>query len=430
MQTQNKNRDVVGQTELLRQHPLRFLVIILVLAWITYCATGFRNPLTPILHLDTYEGALQRQLLFTSAALSALSLMFFTRNIGSVFTMNRPMLLLSIIVPASIIWSTDKPLTMKRTILFMFALSTLYALIYSSPKPTYRMLKLITGSVATIALISLLIHFAFGQAYTVNPMRPGLAGTSSHPNTLAPIMSIALICSLGIKADTLIGIVTLRTAQALIGIALLLAQSITTLATTILAIGLFSLLMSSSYKRGAQQLFIITVFTIGSVIGWSNIKSAAFKATNRDESLSGRDEVWKIVLVEGFKTPIFGNGYGAFWTEGKGRKLVHTWNPRQSHNAYLDLWVDLGIVGLGALLYAIPWTLYAEWNRVKGCVGSKQRRAMAALYAFLLSYLLTYALAQSYFMRFDTFPFMATVWAILVIANNDQNQVQNEFNGT
>ena len=53
----------------------------MMLLWITYTAVGFRNPLSPILHSDEYEGAAVRQLLFTSAAMTSLALMFFTRNV-------------------------------------------------------------------------------------------------------------------------------------------------------------------------------------------------------------------------------------------------------------------------------------------------------------------------------------------------------------
>ncbi len=428
MITQVQSNSLVGQTVRMRQHPLRFVVVILLLVWIAYSASGFRHPLTPILHSDSYEGAVIRQALFSAAAFSSFALMFLTRNIGSTLTMNRSMLLLSIIVPASIIWSTETILSVKRAILFLFALITLYAVVHASQRPVTLMLKIITCSASAIAVISLLIHFAFGQAYTVNPVRPGLAGIASHPNTLAAIMSIALICSLGIHTNTIRGTIALRGAQALMSLSLILAQSITTLMATFIAIGIYSLLVCNSYKRGILQMLIITGFITCSIVGWNNIKSTAFDVSGRDESLSGRDEVWKIVLVEGLKKPVFGSGYGAFWTEGKGRQLVHTWNPRQSHNAYLDLWLDLGIVGLGAMLLAFPWTLYMRWSAVKGKPGTRQRRAMAALYALSISYMLTYAMAQSYFLRFDTFPFMSLCWSIILIGNIDHNRIENEFN--
>lgn len=416
-----------GQTELMRQHPLRYAVVLMVLLWISYSAIGFRNPLSPILHSDSFEGAALRQLLFSSAAMTSLALMFFTRNIGSTLTMNRSMLALSILVPVSILWSGETTLTLKRSILFLFGLITLYAIVHSSRQPVYRMLRIVTGSVAVIALASLTIHFAFGQAYTVNPMRPGLAGITTHPNNLAAIMSIGLLCSLGLQTKTAKGFILLRLAQAQISISLLMAQSITTLMTTLVAFALYALLVCNSYKRGAQQLLILSAFVICSCIGWGTLKSTIFEITGRDESLSGRDEVWKIVLLEGLKKPIFGSGYGAFWTEGKGRELVHTWNPRQSHNAYLDLWVDLGLIGLAALVLAFPAKLYKRWSEIKGPPSTRQRQAIAALYATSISYMGSYALAQSYFLRFDTFAFLTLTWTVILIGNTDQNRIEHEF---
>ncbi len=318
-------------------------------------------------------------------------------------------------------------LSLKRSVLFVFGLVTLYAVVHSSRNPVYRMLHIVTCSVSVIAFASLTIHFAFGQAYTVNPMRPGLAGITTHPNNLAAIMSIGLLCSVGLQTQTIKGLVALRLAQALISISLLMAQSITTLVTTLVALGLYALLACNSYKRGAQQLLILCIVVVCSLIGWGNLKSSLFNITGRDESLSGRDEVWKIVLNEGFKRPIFGSGYGAFWTEGKGRELVHTWNPRQSHNAYLDLWLDLGVVGLAALLMAFPAKLYKRWREVKGPPGSRQRRAIAVLYATSISYMSTYALAQSYFLRFDTFVFLTLAWTVLLVGNVGQNRIEKEF---
>lgn len=411
----------------MRQHPLRYAVSVMLILWILYSASGFRHPLTPILHADNYEGAAIRQALFSLAALSSIALMFLTGNLGKVLCMNRSMLWLSILVPASIIWSAAPTLTLKRSILFLFGLITLYSIVHAAKKPASSMLQLLTTSAAAIALVSLTIHFAFGQAYTVNPMRPGLAGITSHPNTLAPIMSIGFIASLGIHYKHALLKYCLRIQQLLILISLILAQSITTLSTTLLAIGIYTLLAMDSYKRGLQQILIVLTLIAISIIGFNNLKQTAFEVTGRDESLSGRDEVWSIVANEALQRPIFGRGFGAFWTEGKGRELVHSWNPRQSHNAYLDLWVDLGLIGLIALLIAYPGKLFIRWKSIQGSDYSHQRKAVAALYAIAITYMLTYALAQSYFLRFDTFTFMSLTWVILIIGNTDQNRIENEF---
>ena len=240
-------------------------------------------------------------------------------------------------------------------------------------------------------------------------------------------MSIGLILSLGIPLRSLMSVLLTRGAQLMLALALLLATSITTIMTTMFGFGVYVILTSGHYRRGALQLTVIAVFCLCSAIGWSTIKSKMFEVTGRDESLSGRDSLWSIVAKEGTKRPIFGSGFGAFWTEGKGRELVHTWNPRQSHSAFLDLWMDLGIVGVIIFLFAYPGTLVRRWLAIRGPPGSARRRATSALYATAISYMLIYSTAESYFLALTGFPFTALTWIILLVGNPDANCIENEF---
>jgi len=423
----NQTNSELNPLERMQSHPLRYVVMVMLLTWIAYSASGFRNPLTPILHADNYEGAAIRQVVFSLAALSSLILLFFTKSLGTALTLNRTMLLLSIIVPLSIIWSDDQALTLKRTFVFWFGLVTLYSTVYSAKQPVQLMLKMITLSAAAIAIISLTIHFAFGQAYTVNPVRPGLAGIASHPNNLAPIMSIALLLSLGIRAFNFQGKILLNVFQVLILVCLVLTNSITTMLSTIVGLMVYLILKVNHYLRGVIYLLLFSTASIIALVGVDTFKSAIFDATGRDESLSGRDEIWGVVSAEAMQRPFFGRGFGAFWTEGKGRELVQTWNPRQSHNSYLDLWLDLGAVGVIVMMLAFPVTLLSRWKSVRGEIGTPQRQAMAAIYAMVIGYMCTYAFAQSYFLRFDTFVFMSMCWSVIVIANPTQTSVDAEF---
>jgi exopolysaccharide production protein ExoQ len=425
---QQTNKARFGHTSPLRSHPLRYFVVFILLVWITYCcSSGFRNPFQPITLSDGNKGSAIRQALFGFGAILSLTTLYFTRNLGTVLTMNRGMLLLSILVPASLLWSAEPKLTIKRSILFLFGLIILYTITYSSRQPVRKMLLTIVGSTSAVAFISLLIHFAFSGAYTVNPARPGLAGITQHPNSLSPMLSIGLILSLGISFYTTSLKILGRLAQGLMGLCLLLAQSMTSLMATTVGCGLFVILSSARYQRGAMHLLIASVFTLCSIIGWSNIKSGLFQATGRDESLSGRDEVWKIIINEAIKRPIFGRGYGAFWTEGKGRELVQTWNPRQSHNAYLDLWLDLGIIGIVIFVLNYHILLFRRWLSIRGSPGSAQRKAMSALYATSITYLIIYALGESFFLKVDNFVFMTVTWIMLLLGNPDVNCIENEF---
>lgn len=416
-----------GYLEALRAHPFRYLLMIMILLWITYAATNFRSPLSPILLSDSNSGSAVRQLIFGGAGMCALGLLFLTRNLGAVIALNLPLCALGAFVAVSTLWSPEPGLSAKRAILYLFCFAALLTTVHASRMPVRTMLRTIVGATAVIALVSLLMYFGLPKIYSVNPARPGLSGVSVHPNTLAPFLSIGLILSLGITSHTPRGWFALRASQGLLALGLLLTFSVTTWLSSAIGIGLYTFLSASTYRRGLIQLSIATVLTVGTLIGWQNVQNAAFETTGRDASLSGRDELWSIVMNEGKKHPIFGKGYGAFWTEGKGRELVQTWNPRQSHNAYLDVWLDLGVLGLIGVGLCFPGALFTRWHHVSGNSGTPRRRAMAALYACAIAYMVSYGLAQSFFLRFDSFPFMVLTWSILVITNRDSNGIDHEF---
>ena len=416
-----------GYTDTLRQHPLRHVMTITILLWIAYAATNFRPPLTPIIVSDSNASSAVRQLIFGGAGASAIGLLFLTRNIGSVIALNLPLCALAGFVALSTLWSPEPGLSAKRAILYVFCFTALVTLVHSSQQPVRQMLQTIVYATAVIAGISLLMYFALPKIYSVNPGRPGLAGVAVHPNTLAPFLSIGLILSLGMSAQSSREWLMLRSSQAALAFGLLLTFSVTTWLATIIGLSFYTFLSASTYRRGIIQLLIVGTLLLGTLIGWKNVQATAFEATGRDASLSGRDALWSIVFNEGKQHPVFGKGYGAFWTEGKGRELVQTWNPRQSHNAYLDVWLDLGILGLIGVGLCFHGALFTHWGRVRGDCGSPRRRAMAALYAAAFCYMLSYAFAQSFFLRFDSFPFLVLTWSTLLITNRDHNGINQEF---
>lgn len=416
-----------GYMDTLRAHPFRFGLTIIVLLWISYAATNFRSPLSPIVLSDDNASAAVRQLIFGSAGMCAFGLLFLTRNIGAAIALNLPLCALGAFVTISTLWSPEPALSAKRSILYLFCFAALLTTVHASKSPVRSMLRTIVGATSVIALVSLIMYVALPQAYSVNPARPGLAGVSVHPNTLAPFLSIGLLLSFGITSHSPRQWLCIRIAQALLGLGLLLTFSMTTWLSTAIGVGLYLFLSASTYRRGLIQLAIAATLILGTVIGWKNVQDAAFATSGRDASLSGRDELWSIVMTEGQKHPLFGKGYGAFWTEGKGRELVQTWNPRQSHNAYLDIWLDLGVLGLIGVGLCYHCAFFTHWRHASGSSGSPRRRAMAAIYACAIAYMLSYAFAQSFFLRFDSFPFMVLTWSILLITNRDRNNIDNEF---
>jgi O-antigen ligase len=76
----------------------------------------------------------------------------------------------------------------------------------------------------------------------------------------------------------------------------------------------------------------------------------AFAALGKDSSLTGRTEIWSAVNRLSAERPMLGYGYGAFWEKDSAPAVLirHQlrWLVPSAHNAWMDVLIQLGRVGL------------------------------------------------------------------------------------
>ncbi len=74
---------------------------------------------------------------------------------------------------------------------------------------------------------------------------------------------------------------------------------------------------------------------------------------DRSVTLTGRVPLWKALLLIGWKQPLLGYGFGAFWL-GSGQmmpieialmRLRFPW-AGHAHNGFIDTWLEVGLIGL------------------------------------------------------------------------------------
>ena len=81
---------------------------------------------------------------------------------------------------------------------------------------------------------------------------------------------------------------------------------------------------------------VLTFFAGGSTVG------ALTSSLGRDETLTGRTEIWAELLPVVIQNPFLGSGFGAFWTP----KAIDLYRIGEAHNGYLEVLLELGFVGL------------------------------------------------------------------------------------
>jgi exopolysaccharide production protein ExoQ len=114
-------------------------------------------------------------------------------------------------------------------------------------------------------------------------------------------------------------------------------------------------LLSRFGRRDALLLVALGVgiATAGTMIVLQNAP-LILVALGKDSTLTGRTAIWSGVMASITKRPILGYGYGGFWwgTRGEAYNIDSRvgWMVPYSHNGFLDVWLDLGLVGFALVV--------------------------------------------------------------------------------
>ena len=87
-------------------------------------------------------------------------------------------------------------------------------------------------------------------------------------------------------------------------------------------------------------------------------------ALGRSPDLTDRTLFWPFLLAKGMEHPILGSGFASFWTPeiAAGVKEIIHIAPNQAHNGYLEVFLNLGGVGLLLLILALAGALKGAYR--------------------------------------------------------------------
>lgn len=188
-----------------------------------------------------------------------------------------------------------------------------------------------------------------------------------------------------------------------------LAKSSTSLAC--LMIGVAVLLVLGT---GTVKLRHLGSYIIGGVLffllldGTFGIYAKVVTLLGRDPTLTDRTQVWAdaIGLV---KDPFLGAGFESFWLGERLQKMWEKWwwQPNQAHNGYIEVYLNLGLVGLVILLGWIVTTFLKIKKTL--LVSFDYGRLRLAFFFVVLAYNYTEA----------TFKGVSLVWTIFHLISMD-----------
>lgn len=131
-----------------------------------------------------------------------------------------------------------------------------------------------------------------------------------------------------------------------------MAQSSTSLVAVVLASTLMAVVGFRWIKPQNIGTYLLTVAIIGIVAeGVFGIYSSFLILLGKSPTLTDRTLVWHDLLKIQIN-PIIGTGFESFWMGDRVKPLWAKWwwHPNEAHNAYLETYLNLGLVGLFLLL--------------------------------------------------------------------------------
>jgi O-antigen ligase len=283
----------------------------------------------------------------------------------------RHLLSLLVVAFSSLLWSVDPQATVKEFI-YLFLSMLLCATLVTKFGPDGA-LRFLLHSLILICLLSILmvmlvpassIHHATDA---LNPAQAGKwRGAFNHKNLFGQVAVMLLVLALTGRK-----ILKLTKFEAVAGPALGLVCLIYSGSASPIVVGVFFVATSIFAKLSSRirKLTLVAVVSLGSLVLAVSDDVIGFLAgfLGKDADLTGRTAIWALARMQIEKNWLFGTGYGTVSVSRTALQASLGDAAVDSHNAYLDQMLGLGVVGL------LPF-LWLGFSLLRHCLNADTER--------------------------------------------------------
>jgi exopolysaccharide production protein ExoQ len=276
-------------------------------------------------------------------------------------------------------WSADPRQSMVSGLILL--IFTMFAIYVASRFSFQRQLELVmlVGMVALPTSIALALLVP-----TVGTTEAGWRGIFGHKQMCAAVSTLWLITALHWKSSGMYHKTLRAVCVVMSGVLIVMSQSRTGWALALVALllsGAISLLQKMPAKQGLLLLLFGVPLAVIAAYGLHAHSSIVLAAVGKDSTLTERTTIWAAVWDAALRHPILGYGFAAFWKGLYGPSqnivLVVGWGLEQAQDGFLDIWLQIGAVGIVLLVSIIGRAMrnalhgfYSEGNEryVRWCI--------------------------------------------------------------
>jgi exopolysaccharide production protein ExoQ len=313
----------------------------------------------------------------------------------------------------------------------MLAITTLQALFVGAALTWRELVRAISSALKWAMGLSLLFELVVG-IFVRGPVLPGFERPTEHHDPIvywsrgnifnsgrmqgiwgnANLLGVVALLAIIVFAILYVAGSPRRPALivwiAIAGFFFVRAGSATTyLSAVVVAVVLVTILLMRTTKRAGERTRYYIAYAVVGLAGLLAVfvwRKELFTLLGRNSDLTGRETIWADVLARAVERPFAGWGYASPWIAGDphfDRWIIdHGQTVMQAHNMWVDLFMQLGIVGvvLMALVYlAYIWRAWffavdrPRWD----LVADRPYSALTLLPSLVAAVLLVQGLAES-----------------------------------
>jgi exopolysaccharide production protein ExoQ len=299
----------------------------------------------------------------------AIASSFVYRDIAQLLARNGAVLAYVTLVAISVAWSIHPDLTFRRGVgCILSILVAAYLSVRFGEKDRMKVFSFAFAISAFGSLLFVAAHPDYGIMQKAD-LAGDWRGVFSHKNTLGAVMAVAIFVELyalvlgNWRPIWRFGLLTIYLTL------LILSHSFTSLICAVLYLAGTAVYIVG---KGDKLAGLIVAITLGLPLLllqlglWYNA-DLLLSFVGKDASLTGRTDLWFAILDLIKQRPLLGWGYMATWVPNDPQTAAIWeelgWPVPSSHNAFLDVTFELGLVGLGLLLTIIA----IAWQRAQAC---------------------------------------------------------------
>jgi len=281
------------------------------------------------------------------------------RTLINVLRANGPILMFFGYCALSAFWSNHTDVAFKRWIKALGDLAMILVIL-TDTDPFAAVRSLVARVAFLLVPISVLLikyYPDLGRGYHPWTWTPYYTGVTTNKNELG---FLCLICGLGCLWRCLQAIRDRSGGRILGYISLLamvvwlfwMANSMTSLSCFLMAGALMVAVSARSVNRSPALVHCLVagMLAVSCSTLFFDLGSGLLETIGRDPTLTGRTDIWKMALGM-VGNPLIGTGFESFWLPPRLDKIwsLYWWHPRQAHNGYIEIYLNLGWVGISLL---------------------------------------------------------------------------------